>query len=344
MNSRVVTVSKRNASIVFSAVAVLAVVCSYLAYTNGMLPFSRNRGSEVVCDSPFVDLGPHIRPVGKLRHSFTLRNASSEEASVAILKTSCACTEATVDPPLLKPGQSAALSVTWAVPNAAGRTGFEAYYQVTGSSTFAGKVAGTATVMDILSVYPDSISLGPSGDGVTLNAEVEVHAPEGEPFRSPTVEVSGGIASIANCSITAQTPNRIALFFSRTEDGSGELKQGKVVLTTGIDRQPLVEIPVTIQSSAAFAVEPSVLVLTKQNAYTASARIRSTSGGNLIVKSIETNPKTAVKAESEDGGADELIIRATLPQDMIGKVQSGKILVHCVEKDRPAVFSFLVLP
>lgn len=69
-------------------------------------------GYRLVCDEPIYDFG-QIDPSTVLTNVFVIRNEGDLTFALKRIRTSCGCTRARLDPPLIGPGETARVSVVF---------------------------------------------------------------------------------------------------------------------------------------------------------------------------------------------------------------------------------------
>jgi hypothetical protein len=307
-------------------------------------------GISLSCNQPSVDFGVLYRPVmDKIEHAFKIRNESSEMIRLRVKDRTCTCTNVEVTSDRVRPGEVAELRVTWNVPNLVGRPTLGVFLEAAKGDgeewQRAMEVRGSVLVRDVFNVNPRSLDFGKIATGETKQETIVVNAPQGETLGSEVkVTVDGRTPEVA-VNVKAETPYAKTVEVSVKGLAEKGVKDYRVQIETGRDKQPVIEVPVTARHIGEYTAKPeAVLLNVTHEDGVGTVEVRNNSGCRIDVEKIEVDAPSVLGVEQSQVSADTVQLKIMPKSGQDKKEQSaGEILVYIKGSSLPVGIKYLIL-
>lgn len=329
---------------------VLVVISFVLLLFSGFHFFTKvsiaRNGTPICCDEPLVDFGKIYRPViGRLKHTFIIRNTSQRTVGLHVPKKSCSCTEAKFTSSEIASGEQTELTITWKVPNHPGNVMVDVVVETSPPGNGQIKLRGKASVVDCLAVDPLEVSFGEVKPNETKISEIVVSIPLGQGSPSDvSFETTGGPHDEFFAALTKIVGHKMFIKASITGQAGEGLRDYSVIVKTGNPDQPRIEIPVHANHLGVYQAKPSAVLLKSAEAGSPIKWVRIISNNNdssiKIERLVIDNPSLIdVHRRVADDNVVELGL--SLKNSNTQDSHTGKVEVFLVGEAKPVTVRYL---
>ena len=226
--------------------------------------FAARRGDgRPVCviDRPSQQLSGTI-PGEAREAAFLVRNAGTGVLRVSNLTTTCGCTKAAIEPPVVPPGGTSKLIVRFAPPLQPGQFAHSVEFRTNDPSSPSARVTFSGTAAWPVEVRPTSLLVNTSGATPPEQSTLELYTTSGE-----SIDVTSVIASDTWIHVEdagGELASHRKKFLVRLDPPtSAGVRSGTIRFVTSASRRPVLLVPVRCEVFSASAVTPRRLILNR---------------------------------------------------------------------------------
>jgi thiol-disulfide isomerase/thioredoxin len=194
-----------------------------------------------------------------LKHTFVIRNGGDQPLKLATVKTSCGCTAAKNYDRKIAPGGEGKIPVVLNTKKV--RNKFTKYVTINSNDPVTPRLrlAITGEVKQYVAVTPRNVSMGHIAEAEPASKVAKLVNNTAETM---TLTLDSAQVGVLTAELVALSPGKeYELRVTANPPYEPKLNKGKFILTTGMEKQPTIEVPVSAYVRPRLDLRPEKLVL-----------------------------------------------------------------------------------
>ena len=269
------------------AVGVWLAASRLAAFAAAASPGAGGHAPKLVCDQPVFNFGERDN-TGEVRHTFTLRNTGDLSLQIRSLRPTCGCTVGKLADPIVPPGGTTTVTVTFALRGREGPQTKLLYVLSDDPAQPEFPLTMTGKIVEPVTVQPRILFFGRLDASAAATGTVEVTANDNQDLRITKLQVEAPCLT-AELAPGANERTQRVVVVAKPPLPEG-LTRTLLVLHTSHPRQPRIELTVSFFVPGVYAVYPPEIFVVGRPQERLSRELTVRSEKNIPFKILAVEP------------------------------------------------------